>query len=211
MKILYQGSPGAYSNLAALEVCPDAEIISCKTFDECFEKSSENSEIKAIIPESNKTTGNIGVEYLIFKYRLNIYEEHFFPIKHNLLGIKGSKINEIKNHLNSCDGVMIGRSIYQNPYLLIDIEKEIFGTKNSLTREQVAERLLEYLDKEVKLGTKVNHIMRHTVGLYYGQVGSKDWKRYLSDNMMARDSDFQKAKHIMTIVQNNEKVIQANT
>jgi len=106
---------------------------------------------------------------------------------------------------------MIGRSIYQNPYLLIDIEKEIFGTKNSLTREQVAERLLEYLDKEVKLGTKVNHIMRHTVGLYYGQVGSKDWKRYLSDNMMARDSDFQKAKHIMTIVQNNEKVIQANT
>ena len=122
-----------------------------------------------------------------------------------------SKINEIKNHLNSCDGVMIGRSIYQNPYLLIDIEKEIFGTKNSLTREQVAERLLEYLDKEVKLGTKVNHIMRHTVGLYYGQVGSKDWKRYLSDNMMARDSDFQKAKHIMTIVQNNEKVIQANT
>ena len=47
--------------------------------------------------------------------------------------------------------------------------------------------------------------------LYYGQVGSKEWKRYLSDNMMARDSDFQKAKHIMTIVQNNEKTIQANS
>ena len=47
--------------------------------------------------------------------------------------------------------------------------------------------------------------------LYYGQVGSKEWKRYLSDNMMARDSDFQKAKHIMTIVQNNEKAIQSNS
>ena len=67
--------------------------------------------------------------------------------------------------------------------------------------------LLQYLEKEVKLGTKVNHIMRHTVGLYHGQIGSKKWKRYLSDNMMARDSDFQKAKHIMTIVQNNEKLI----
>ena len=118
-----------------------------------------------------------------------------------------SKIDEIKNHLTLCDGVMIGRSIYQNPYSLVEIEKEFFGATEHPTREQVAEKLLEYLEKEVKLGTKVNHIMRHTVGLYHGQVGSKDWKRYLSDNMMARDSDFQKAKHIMTIVQNNEKAI----
>ena len=122
-----------------------------------------------------------------------------------------SKIDEIKNHLKQCDGVMIGRSIYQNPYSLVEIEKEIFQSKNEPTREEVAEKLLEYLEKEVKLGTKVNHIMRHTVGLYHGQIGSKDWKRYLSDNMMARDSDFQKAKHIMTIVQNNEKANQVNS
>ena len=122
-----------------------------------------------------------------------------------------TKVDEINNHLNFCDGVMIGRSIYQNPYSLIEIEKEIFKTKTHPSREQVATKLLEYLDKEVKLGTKVNHIMRHTVGLYHGQVGSKEWKRYLSNNMMARDSDFQKAKHIMTIVQNNEKANQANS
>ena len=122
-----------------------------------------------------------------------------------------SKIDEIKNHLTLCDGVMIGRSIYQNPYSLVEIENEIFETKEQPTREEIAEKLLEYLEKEVKLGTKVNHIMRHTVGLYHGQIGSKDWKRYLSDNMMARDSDFQKSKHIMTIVQNNEKANQANS
>ncbi len=121
-----------------------------------------------------------------------------------------TKVNEIKNHLNYCDGVMIGRSIYQNPYSLVEIEKEIFNVDNSPTREEVVQKLLEYLDKEVKRGTKVNHIMRHTVGLYHGQVGSKEWKRYLSDNMMARDSDFQKAKHIMTIVQNNEKANQTS-
>jgi tRNA-dihydrouridine synthase A len=122
-----------------------------------------------------------------------------------------SKIDEIKNHLTQCDGVMIGRSIYQNPYSLVEIENEIFGTKERPTREEIAEKLLEYLEKEVKLGTKVNHIMRHTVGLYHGQIGSKEWKRYLSDNMMARDSDFQKSKHIMTIVQNNEKANQVNS
>ena len=121
-------------------------------------------------------------------------------------GISNSE--QIKEHLKYCDGVMIGRAIYQNPYFLVDIEKEIFNVKNNPTREEIAKELLKYLEKEVKLGTKVNHIMRHTVGLYHGQVGSKNWKRYLSDNMMARDSDFQKAKHIMTIVQNNEKVNQ---
>ncbi len=122
-----------------------------------------------------------------------------------------SKVDEINNHLKHCDGVMIGRSIYQNPYSLVEIEREIFNTKINPSREQVAEQLLEYVKKEVKLGTKVNHIMRHTVGLYHGQIGSKEWKRYLSENLMAREADFQKTKHIMTIVQNNEKANQANT
>ena len=79
------------------------------------------------------------------------------------------------------------------------------------TKKLLHKKLLKYLDNEVKKGTKVNHIMRHAVGLYHGQVGSKEWKRYLSDNMMARDSDFQKAKHIMTIVQNNEKANQVSS
>tara|TARA_B100001996_G_scaffold376739_1_gene358381 strand:+ start:135 stop:962 length:828 start_codon:yes stop_codon:yes gene_type:complete len=96
MKILYQGSPGAYSHLAALEIYPDAEIIPCKTFDECFSKAKENDEIRIIIPESNRITGNIGVEYLIFKYRLNIYAEHFHIVEHNLLGIPGAKLKDIK-------------------------------------------------------------------------------------------------------------------
>jgi len=121
-----------------------------------------------------------------------------------------SSIKDIKQHLKKCNGVMIGRTIYQNPYFLVDIEKEIFNVKDNPTREEIVELLLKYLEKEVKLGTKVNHVMRHAVGLYHGQIGSKNWKRYLSDNMMARDSDFQKAKHIMTIVQNNEKNNQTN-
>ena len=118
---------------------------------------------------------------------------------------------DIKKHLEICDGVMIGRAIYQNPYFLSEIEKEIFSNNTVPSREDIAREILKYLEEEVKVGTKVNHVMRHTVGLYHGQPGSKDWKRYLSDNMMARDSDFQKAKHIMTIVQNNEKANQINT
>jgi len=97
MKILFQGSLGAYSHLAALEIYPDAEIIPCKTFDECFSRASEDDKIRIIIPESNRITGNIGVEYLIFKYRLNIYAEHFHSVQHHLLGLPGTKIKDIKN------------------------------------------------------------------------------------------------------------------
>jgi len=97
MKILFQGSLGAYSHLAALEVYPDAEIIPCKTFDECFNKANKDDKIRIIIPESNRITGNIGVEYLIFKYRLNIYAEHFHPVEHHLLGLPGSKIKDIEH------------------------------------------------------------------------------------------------------------------
>ena len=97
MKIAYQGVAGSYSESCAKEKYPDCETIPCKTFDECFEKANNDSLVKAIIPESNKTTGNIGVEYLIFKYRLNIFAEHFFPINHNLLGLLGSKLSDIRD------------------------------------------------------------------------------------------------------------------
>ncbi len=96
-KIFFQGSYGAYSHLAALSIEPKAEIIPCKTFDECFSKALNDSSSKIIIPESNRITGNIGIEYLIFKYRLNIYSEYFQKIEHNLLALKGTKIDDIED------------------------------------------------------------------------------------------------------------------
>ena len=85
MKIAYQGIPGSYSESCAKESYPKCETIACKTFDECFQLASNDNNIKAIIPEQNQLIGNINIEFLIFKYRLNIYAEHFFPINHNLL------------------------------------------------------------------------------------------------------------------------------
>ena len=96
-KIYFQGTFGAYSHLAALSIDPEAEIIPCKTFDECFAKATKDLDSKIIIPESNRITGNIGIEYLIFQYRLNIYSEYFQKIEHNLLAIPGTKMSEIKN------------------------------------------------------------------------------------------------------------------
>ena len=96
-KIYFQGTYGAYSHLAALSIEPKAEIFPCKTFDECFSKALKNPDSKIIIPESNRITGNIGIEYLIFKYRLNIYSEYFQKIEHNLLALPGVKLSDVKD------------------------------------------------------------------------------------------------------------------
>jgi len=96
-KIYFQGTFGAYSHLAALSIDPKAEVVPCKTFDDCFVQASKDINSKIIIPESNRITGNIGIEYLIFEYRLNIYAEYFQKIEHNLLGLPGTKVSEIKD------------------------------------------------------------------------------------------------------------------
>ena len=102
----------------------------------------------------------------------------------------------------------ISRFILNCFFLSIYLLCDIFDNSNVLSREEIVKKILKYLEEEIKSGTKVNQVMRHTVGLYHGQSGSKEWKKYLSYNRMARDSDFQKAKHIMDIAQNNEKANQ---
>ena len=111
--------------------------------------------------------------------------------------------DQIKDHIKKVDGVMIGRSIYHSPYLLADIEKEIFNNDDVPSRQEVVEKLVRYLKDEVKKGTRVNQVMRHTLGLFHGQTGSNFWKRYLSENMCVRDADIQKVNHILDKVKLN--------
>ncbi len=128
MKIAYQGVAGSYSESCAKKMYPGCETIPCKTFDECFERSSKDSSVKSLIPESNKTTGNIGVEYLIFKYRLNIYAEHFFPINHNLLGIKGSKLSEIKDVYSHAQALSQSSSFIKKKKLIENVRADTAGS-----------------------------------------------------------------------------------
>ena len=105
--------------------------------------------------------------------------------------------DQIKNHLSKVDGVMIGRSVYHSPYFLTEIEKEIFKNNNTPSRQEVIENLIPYVKEETKKGTRLNQIMRHTLGLFHGQTGSNFWKRYLSEKLCVRDADVKKIDHIM--------------
>ena len=96
-KVAFQGEKGAYSHLASIEVFPKAEVKACSTFEETFQLAKDNAEYKILIPIENSLAGRVAdIHYLIPKYKLQIHAEHFQKVSHNLLGIKGAKIKDIK-------------------------------------------------------------------------------------------------------------------
>jgi len=136
-KIYFQGTFGAYSHLAALEVEPKAEIIPCKTFDECFLRASSESGSRLVIPESNRITGNIGIEYLIFKYRLNIYAEHFHKIEHNLLGLPGSCLADIKNVFSHAQALSQCSNFIKKNDLDEHIRADTAGSAETISKNKI--------------------------------------------------------------------------
>ncbi len=144
---------------------------------------------------------NLNIPPLKYDYVYNLKKD--FPKEEIIINGGITSTNEIKDHLKYTDGVMIGRAAYHTPYLLADIEKEIFDNEDVPSRQEIIENLIPYIKDELKKGTRLNQIMRHTLGLYHGQTGASYWKRYLSENMCVRNADIQKINHIMDKIKFN--------
>ena len=97
IKIAIQGELGAYSHIAANDLFSEAEILTCKTFEETFKKAHEDENCKIIIPIENSLAGRVAdIHYLLPKYKLQIHAEHFQKVEHNLLAKENTKLEEIK-------------------------------------------------------------------------------------------------------------------
>ena len=144
---------------------------------------------------------NLNIPPLKYDYVYNLKKD--FPNEEIIINGGITSTDEIKDHLKCTDGVMIGRAAYHTPYLLADIEREIFNNENIPSRQNIIEKLIPYIKDELKKGTRLNQIMRHTLGLFHGQSGASYWKRYLSENMCVRDADIQKVDHIMDNIKFN--------
>ena len=161
-KIYFQGTYGAYSHLASLAIDPKAEIIPCKTFDECFLNASNVENSKLVIPESNRITGNIGIEYLMFEYRLNIYSEYFQKIEHNLLGVTGVKMDDIKDvyshgqALSQCSNFIKSHNLTQHVRADTAGSAEMISKSKDKTKAAIASTLsaetynLEIIKKNIE-------------------------------------------------------------
>lgn len=111
-------------------------------------------------------------------------------------------IDEIKHHLNYVDGVMVGREAYQNPMLLAQIDSQIFGLDTQPIDPIVAIRCLyPYIEQQLLQGAQLNHIMRHTLGIFNGQKGAKQWRRYLSENAHKKGAGIEVVEHALNFIQ----------
>ncbi len=144
---------------------------------------------------------NLNIPPLKYEYVYKLKED--FPNEEIILNGGITSVEEAQLQLKKIDGVMIGRAAYHTPYLLADIEQQIFNNNDVLSRQDVIEKLIPYIKDELKKGTRLNQIMRHTLGLFHGQTGASYWKRYLSENMCVRDADIKKIDHIMDKIKFN--------
>lgn len=97
VKIAFQGELGAYSHIAAKELFNDSEIKACATFEETFKLAYDDASYKIIIPIENSLAGRVAdIHYLLPKYKLQIYAEHFQKVEHNLLVLPNSKLSDIE-------------------------------------------------------------------------------------------------------------------
>ena len=130
--------------------------------------------LQGLNPKENRTIPPLNYPWV---YQL---KKDFSQLKITLNG-GVTEYSEIVKHLNHVDGVMLGRAIYHQPYLLSDIDSKIFGIKGiSRTREQVLVDYMNYIKKQLKQGIPIRAMTRHILGLYHGQNHAKFFRRLLS-------------------------------
>jgi tRNA-dihydrouridine synthase A len=92
-------------------------------------------------------------------------------------------LDEAEAHLAHVDGVMIGRAAYQNPWMMVQADRRIFGAADpGPNRDEVLDRMAEYAGRHVSTGGRLADITRHILGLFQGLPGARAWRRHLSEN-----------------------------
>jgi tRNA-dihydrouridine synthase A len=91
-------------------------------------------------------------------------------------------IDDARAHLDYVDGVMLGRAAYQNPAILADVDRAIFGVESeSPTRADALHAMIPYLEQHLSRGGRLSNVTRHVLGLYHGQPRGKAFRRHLSE------------------------------
>lgn len=151
----------------------------CKTFIIHARKAW----LKGLSPKENR-------EIPPLRYELVYQIKREFPELEIIINGGITSLSACQGHLQQVDGVMIGREAYHNPWLLAEVDMEIYGTpRPMLDRYAVLEAMLIYIQQQEAQGVRVSHIGRHILGLFQGLPGARQWRRHLSDNMHKPTAD----------------------
>lgn len=132
-----------------------------------------------------------------------------FPQLH--IDINGGiqSLEQVQQHLNNVDGVMMGRSIYHDPYLLAHVDKQLYGDQHSvLSRHDVIREMLPYIEQRMMQGCPLKSITRHLLGIFQGQPGARAWRRHLSENAHTEGADLAVIEKALTLVPDTSTLIE---
>jgi len=113
---------------------------------------------------------------------------------HLTIAINGGiqSMSDVATHLAHVDGVMVGREAYQNPYMLADVDRLVFGDTTTVpSRHQIVHNMIPYIERQLAHGNQLAHVTRHMLGLFQGMVGARAWRRHLSEHACRKGAGIQ--------------------
>ncbi|HTH75891.1 MAG TPA: tRNA dihydrouridine(20/20a) synthase DusA [Trinickia sp.] len=143
---------------------------------------ARNAILKGLSPKENREIPPLKYDYA---YRL----KREFPSLEIIVNGGIKTLDEVEQHLQHVDGVMLGREAYHNPFVLAEVDARFYGGEAAKTREEIEAALIAYCATELARGTFLGAITRHALGLYRGVAGARGWRRVLSDNKRLAKGD----------------------
>ena len=135
IKIAFQGEMGAYSHIACEKLFPGSSIKACSTFEETFRTANQDENCKIVIPIENSLAGRVAdIHYLLPKYKLQIYAEHFQTVEHNLLVKEGVELKDIKYIRSHAQAIDQCQKIIQKHNFQTIISADTAGSAKELSK-----------------------------------------------------------------------------
>ncbi len=150
--------------------------------------------LSGLSPKQNREIPPLKYDYV---YQL----KKDFPHLEIIINGGVNSLQATEDHLLHVDGVMIGREAYHNPYILAEVDDKFYKSRELvLSRLEIIQRLIPYIERYITNGGKLQHITRHILGLFHAQPNGKLWRRHLSESVAKPNADIRVINDAIAIV-----------
>ena len=133
--------------------------------------------LKGLSPKQNRDIPPLNYE-LVYQMKQE------FPALEIIINGGIKTIDECESHLINVDGVMLGREVYHNPFIMHDIDNRLYNDAASSIKTEfdILDLYIDYMRQQLEQGVYLKHMSRHLLGLFSGKPGAKAWRRHISEN-----------------------------
>lgn len=151
--------------------------------------------LKGLSPKQNREIPPLQYDWV---YQL----KELFPNTEIIINGGIKTLAECQQHLVQLDGVMLGREPYANPYMLAQVDQEIFSStlQEIPSRLDILQQYYPYIEKQMSMGMSLSKVIRHIIGLFHGQPNGRLWRRYLSENAYKKGTGIEVIKQAASLV-----------